>query len=136
MPLPPTACRVDVELGLHFCYGNPGGKHIIEPRDLSNLVAFCNLIVPRIKRPLTWVHMPVPIARSDDSYFASLRDLRLSEATEFYLGLVHLDDGLKAEQNVSLLPKKRGRNSASRRNAVFATSQWTPCHDCSIFIAR
>jgi hypothetical protein len=84
-----------VELGLHFCYGNPGGKHIIEPRDLSNVVAFCNLVTARISRPVTWVHMPVPIARDDAAYFAALRDLKLSAATEFYLGLVHLADGME-----------------------------------------
>jgi len=83
-----------VEIGLHFCYGNPGGKHIIEPRDLGNLVSFCNLIATETRRPLTWVHMPVPIARDDEPYFAALRDLRLPEATEFYLGLVHLADGI------------------------------------------
>jgi hypothetical protein len=85
----------DVELGLHFCYGNPGGRHIIEPRDLTNLVAFCNLIAARIQRPLTWVHMPVPVARDDDAYFAALGDLRLPETSEFYLGLVHLADGIQ-----------------------------------------
>jgi hypothetical protein len=84
-----------VELGLHFCYGNPGGKHIIEPRDLNNVVAFCNLITARISRPVTWVHMPVPIARDDGAYFAALRDLKLAPATEFYLGLVHLSDGME-----------------------------------------
>jgi hypothetical protein len=82
-----------VELGLHFCYGNPGGKHIIEPRDLSNVVAFSNLITAKTDRPLTWVHMPVPIARRDDAYFTALRELNLSADTELYLGLVHLADG-------------------------------------------
>jgi hypothetical protein len=85
----------DVELGMHFCYGNPGGKHIIEPRDLRNLVTFCNLITARISRPVTWVHMPVPIGRDDDDYFAALPDLELPTATELYLGLVHLGDGIE-----------------------------------------
>ena len=67
---------------------------MIEPRDLGNIVAFCNLITARVTRPVTWVHMPVPIARSDDAYFADLRHLQLPEGTELYLGLVHLADGL------------------------------------------
>ncbi len=82
------------EMGLHFCYGNPGGKHIIEPRDLGTVVPFCNEIVSRIRRDVTWVHMPVPIERDDKPYFATLADLRLPPKTEFYLGLVHLRDGL------------------------------------------
>ena len=82
------------ELGLHFCYGNPGGKHIIEPRDLSTIVPFCNEIFRLIPRKVNWVHMPVPIERDDKPYFAALADLKLAADTEFYLGLIHLRDGL------------------------------------------
>jgi hypothetical protein len=43
-------------------------------------------------RPLDFVHMAVPIGRSDDAYFAPLRDLRVGDARVF-LGLVHYQDG-------------------------------------------
>lgn len=84
-----------VETGIHLCYGNPGGRHIIEPRDLGNLVSLANAVAARVKRPLTWVHMPVPIDRDDDAYFAPLRNLELAPETELYLGLVHLGDGVE-----------------------------------------
>jgi hypothetical protein len=36
--------------------------------------------------------MPVPIDRSDDDYFAPLRELN-SAVTNVFLGLIHLHDG-------------------------------------------
>ena len=85
----------DVEVGMHLCYGNPGGRHIIEPRDLGNAVKLANAVAGKVQRQLTWVHMPVPIDRDDAAYFSPLRDLALDGATEFYLGLVHLGDGVE-----------------------------------------
>jgi hypothetical protein len=82
------------ELGLHFCYGDRHHKHTIERRDTQLMVEFCNRIIPAMRRPVTWVHMPVPKARDDDDYFAPLKGLRLPPNTEFYLGLVHMTGGL------------------------------------------
>ncbi len=84
----------DVEVGMHLCYGNPGGRHIIEPRDLANCVKLANAVAKKVQRVLTWVHMPVPIERDDDAYFVPLRELALDDRTELYLGLVHLGDGV------------------------------------------
>lgn len=83
-----------VELGIHLCYGDPGHKHILEPKDLATSVKFANAICTGIGRPVAWVHMPVPRGRSDDAYFAPLKELRVPADTEVYLGLVHLTDGL------------------------------------------
>jgi hypothetical protein len=85
----------DVELGHHFCYGDPGHKHIIEPKDTGLMVEFANQLKAAIKRPITWMHMPVPRDRSDDAYFAPLKGLRLEPDTELYLGLIHLTDGVE-----------------------------------------
>ena len=38
--------------------------------------------------------MPVPRDRSDDAYFAPLKNLRLRPETELCLGLVHHTDGI------------------------------------------
>ena len=85
----------EVQMGLHFCYGNPGGKHVIEPTDTGLMTDFANAIFAVLRRPVTWIHMPVPKSRDDDAYFAPLRRLALPAGTEFYLGLVHLSDGLE-----------------------------------------
>src|SRR6185437_15922178 len=79
----------------HFCYGDPGHKHIIEPKDTGLMVDFANQLRDAIKRPITWIHMPVPRDRSDDAYFTPLKGLRLGPETELYLGLIHLTDGVE-----------------------------------------
>lgn len=84
----------DVELGLHLCYGDPGHKHLVEPKDTRLMVEFANQLVSAIKHSIGWLHMPVPRDRSDFAYFAPLKDLRLALGTELYLGLVHRTDGI------------------------------------------
>jgi hypothetical protein len=84
----------DVQVGVHLCYGNRDGKHAVEPKDTANMTAFANALFAQLKRPLTWLHMPVPIARNDESYFAPLAQLKKPEGCEFYLGLVHPADGV------------------------------------------
>src|SRR6202022_1043970 len=50
-------------------------------------------ITVEVKRPVQWISLPVPRNRADDAYFAPLKDLKMSAATELYLGLVHITDG-------------------------------------------
>jgi hypothetical protein len=88
-----AAVPAGVELGLHLCYGDLDGRHFVEPRDATKMVELANLIARRVTRPIDWLHMPVPIDRSDDAFFAPLRDLQLGTSTELYLGLVHAADG-------------------------------------------
>jgi len=95
-----------VEVGLHFCYGNPGGRHIIEPTDMGVMVALANAVFAIATRPITWIHMPVPKARDDEDYFAPLRNLALPAGTELYLGLVHLSDGLDGTRRRMATAKK------------------------------
>jgi hypothetical protein len=83
----------DVELGIHLCYGDAGEKHFIEPTDAGNLVRYANELFAASPRRIDWLHLPVPIDRDDDAYYAPLADLRVPEGTELYLGLVHREDG-------------------------------------------
>ena len=84
----------DAELGLHLCYGDPGHKHVIEPKDTRLMVDLTNALVAEIKHPVAWVHMPVPRDREDVAYFEPLKGLKLEPGTELFLGLVHQTDGL------------------------------------------
>lgn len=88
----------DVELGYHFCYGDLGHKHYVEPKDSANLVAFANDLTARVARPINFLHMPVPRDRVDEAYFAPLANLKLRPETEFYLGLIHFTDGVPGAQ--------------------------------------
>lgn len=87
----------DVEVGFHLCYGDVAEKHFIEPADAGNLVRFANEIADAATRRIDWIHLPVPIERDDDAYYAPLDDLRIGD-TELYLGLVHREDGVEGAQ--------------------------------------
>ncbi len=89
----------DVELGFHLCYGDANEKHFIEPTDTAHLVTFANALFAAAPRPLTWLHLPVPIERTDEAYYAPLASLALPEDTELYLGLVHREDGAEGAQH-------------------------------------
>jgi len=86
-----------VELGFHLCYGDLDAKHFVEPLDAGKLVEVANALTATVSRPITYIHMPVPVDRADDAYFQPLGNLRLSPGTELYLGLVHAD-GVEATQ--------------------------------------
>lgn len=93
---------LDVEVGFHLCYGDAGEKHFIEPTDTAHLVRFAQELLDAAPRPIDWVHLPVPIERDDDGYFAPLESLALPEQTELYLGLVHREDGVEgAERRIA-----------------------------------
>ena len=46
-----------------------------------------------MKRPIAYMHIPVPITRTDDDFYRPLKGLKLPRGTELYLGLVHAKDG-------------------------------------------
>lgn len=88
----------DVEVGFHLCYGDVAEHHFIEPTDAANLVRFANGLLSQAPRRIDWIHLPVPIERDDDAYFAPLDELALPADTELYLGLVHREDGVEGAQ--------------------------------------
>lgn len=85
----------DIDLLFHFCYGDAGHRHVVEPTDMGDMVDYANRLAVQLKRPITQVHMPVPRDRSDAAYFAPLRRLKLDPKTRLCLGLVHYTDGLE-----------------------------------------
>ncbi|BBG00976.1 MULTISPECIES: hypothetical protein [Pseudonocardia] len=81
-------------LGVHLCYGDAGGAHLIEPIDTSAMVDLAGRLLRNVSRRIDWVHMPVPLERDDEDYVAPLADLHLPPATTLHLGLVHREDGV------------------------------------------
>ena len=81
----------EVEVGIHLCYGDAGEKHFVEPADTANLVRLANAVLAAAGREPSWLHLPVPISRDDEAYFAPLAEL--ADVPELYLGLVHREDG-------------------------------------------
>jgi hypothetical protein len=103
-----AAVPEDVELGLHLCYGDFGARHFVEPKDAAKMVEFANALTNSIKRPIAYIHMPVPIERSDDAFHRPLGDLKLKDGTELFLGIVHAKDGVEGA---------KARTAAARRYA-------------------
>ena len=98
------------ELGFHFCYGDSGGKHSIEPRDTKVMSDFANDLTAAIARPISYFHFPVPIERSDEGFFAPLKTLNLTHGTELFLGLVHPQDGIEgARRRIAVALDRRVR---------------------------
>ena len=98
----------DVELGLHLCYGDFAGKHFIEPKDAAAMVDFANALSRTIPHRLAYIHMPVPVDRSDDAFHRPFRDLKLNAGTALFLGVVHAKDGAEGT---------KARIAAARRYA-------------------
>jgi ubiquinone/menaquinone biosynthesis C-methylase UbiE len=84
----------EVELGYHLCYGDEGHRHTPAPPDARKLVEVGNSLSASLDRPLNWLHLPVPLTRTEPQYFEPLADLALRPETEVYLGLLHLADGV------------------------------------------
>ena len=87
-----AAVPADVELGYHLCYGSPADQHLVMPVDAGVLAEITRAIVAAARRPLDFIHLPVPRERDDPAYFAPLGSLRLPERARLYLGLIHHAD--------------------------------------------
>ena len=85
----------DIDLLFHFCYGDAGHRHVVEPTDMGDMVEYANRLAARLNRPIAQVHMPVPRDRLDDAYFKPLHSLNLNPETRVCLGLVHYTDGIE-----------------------------------------
>ena len=81
-----------VELGYHLCYGSPADQHLVMPKDTAILGEIAGAIFARVRRPVDFLHLPVPREREDAAYFAPLRGLALPRDTRLYLGLIHHGD--------------------------------------------
>jgi hypothetical protein len=84
-----------VDLGFHFCYGDSNSAHAVEPRDAGLMTEFANALTRGLPRDISYIHMPVPRNRNDEAFFAPLKNAQWKPATELYLGLVHLRDGVE-----------------------------------------
>ena len=82
----------EVELGFHICsiwHHDPSAG-----QDNAVLVDTANAVASRLRRPVSYFHMPViPEHRQED--YAPFKDVTLPAGTEIYLGLINVSDGLE-----------------------------------------
>jgi len=100
----------DAELGVHLCYGSYGGRHWKEPQSTANMVEVHNRLAGALARPIDYLHMPVPVERSDEAYFAPLSGLKSRPKTKLFLGLVHDSDGVQGTRKRLSVAEKYARD--------------------------
>jgi hypothetical protein len=99
-----------VELLFHFCYGDSNHRHVVEPKDMGDMVEVANRLAQAIARPIELIHMPVPKDRSDEAYFAPLKGLALAPETRLSLGLVHYTDGVEGTRRRLAMARRFARD--------------------------
>jgi hypothetical protein len=57
------------------------------------MVDFANALCRTVGHKIAYIHMPVPMERTDEAFHRPFADLRLPKGTELYLGVVHAKDG-------------------------------------------
>jgi hypothetical protein len=82
-----------VEQGYHLCYGDVEEAHFVQPEDAGTLAAVIRGVLASAERRVDWIHLPVPIERDDQAYFAPLAGIEWGQ-TQPFLGLVHHEDGV------------------------------------------
>ncbi len=82
----------DVECGYHLCYGSPRDEHVVMPKDAAIMVELTQGLLARLRRPMDFLHIPVPKDRMDNAYYAPLAGLSLPAEAALYLGLIHHAD--------------------------------------------
>lgn len=99
----------DVETGLHICYGDWGHQHFIDPKDTGLMVALSNGILDNARRPINWIHMPVPRHVDDEGYFSPLKELDLESGSDLFLGLVHANDAAGTQRKIDVAKSVLGQ---------------------------
>ena len=119
----------DVPVGMHLCYGDYGHQHFKQPESLDLQVRLVNAVIATTRRPVNWFSFTVPQGRSNEAYFAPLRDLQAGPETELYFALVPYypadqPPGTTAEQ-VRLIDASLAQSSAGARD-------WGICTECGM----
>jgi hypothetical protein len=119
----------DVPVGLHLCYGDYGHQHFTQPESLEVQVRLVNAVVADAGRPVNWFSFTVPQSRSDEGYFAPVRELRVGAETELYFALVpyHPSDqpeGTTAAQ-VRVIDAELAESPSGAR-------EWGICTECGM----
>ena len=127
------AVPAGVEMGYHLCYGSPRDEHLVQPKDAGILVEMMNGIVAATKRPIDFLHIPVPKDRTDDAFYAPLKDFKAPPGAnggmKLYLGLAA---PRRRRRRQEACRGRRGamlRNSACRPSAAGAAPSPGDCPD-------
>jgi hypothetical protein len=101
------AVPTDVELGFHLCYGSPGDQPLLRLADARALADLMNGIADSVRRPVDFIHIPVPRS-ADEAFYKPLMDWRRPPQTRLYLGLLQFDDDIGNRARIDLARRAVG----------------------------
>lgn len=119
----------DVPVGMHLCYGDYGHRHFAQPESLDTQVRVVNAVSTAARRPVDWFSFTVPQNRSDEAYFAPLRDLQAGPETELYFALVPY---YPAEQPPGATAEQVRHIDAGLAQSQAGSREWGICTECGM----
>lgn len=125
-----------VELGYHLCYGDYGHEHFRQPDSLELCVALADRLFAEVRRPITWIHMPVPRHVTSADYFTPLHGYRPKAGTELYLGIVYDRAGIETSRKLADLAQAALRAGQTFGVATECGMGRTPAEDIDATLER
>ena len=101
------AIAPDVEIGFHLSCR----EGVVQPYQMQAMANLASLLQSRIRRRVAWIHVSIPAAANNESYFTPLRALMVGEGdnkTELYLGLARARDLVGTVQRMRIAAKALG----------------------------
>ncbi len=102
--------------GIHLCLGDMNHRSLANLTDASPVVLLANAVVKAwpAGRPLEFIHAPFAAAqkvpRTDATWYAPLRDLRIPARTRLIAGFAHEDQDLEEQRRIrELIERNAGR---------------------------
>ncbi|SMQ46020.1 unnamed protein product [Zymoseptoria tritici ST99CH_3D7] len=99
----------DVELGVHFCYGDMAHKHFYEP---PTTLAITSLLTHMLVFPhrISYIHFPIPVSAQTSlpTFLAPLTDITptlMEKGLEVYPGVVQFDDEKGTRERIAAVTR-------------------------------
>jgi hypothetical protein len=83
----------EVDLGFHLCYGDTEVGSRPDPADSTTLAEVADAIISCVPRRVDFLHVPTALSWLQPVDYAPLANLPSNQSTDFYLGVVHHQDG-------------------------------------------
>ncbi|EGP91338.1 uncharacterized protein MYCGRDRAFT_27396, partial [Zymoseptoria tritici IPO323] len=104
----------DVELGVHFCYGDMAHKHFYEPtaEQTAPSRAITSLLTHMLVFPhrISYIHFPIPVSAQTSlpTFLAPLTDITptlMEKGLEVYPGVVQFDDEKGTRERIAAVTR-------------------------------
>ena len=115
--------------GLHFCYGDYGHQHFMQPASLALQVRVLNAVTAAALRRVSFVSFTVPQYQRDESYFAPLAGLAADPDTELNFALVPYHP---AEQEAGTTADQVRLIDAALAASPGGPRAWGICTECGM----